>query len=174
MSVQVRPSAIFSQPGVTPEYRGCIMARPPADYIPVELYEQAAAMGMSAKEYSEAIFDQTNRIYSIFRGNHNKIRPFCRLADIGGIDLDALVEKIENREMRAWLDALINRPIRVDGVIYPPLGNLNQLCKQIAVSRTWIGSLYDDKCELKALKTYVDAARRLGWSMAQMRNRCKI
>lgn len=138
------------------------MPRPTPDYIPVELKDQAAAMGLTPKTFAEHLGFKPNRFYSFFGTPHSKLKPYIQICNAAGITLDELA--IILRESK--FEQLINQLEEKTDTKSVPV-----LARHLGISPEFIYQRVRNP-GVNGLGSYIEMAEALGWSLDTLADIC--
>ncbi len=138
------------------------MSRPPSEIIPDIVHRFAAKYG-SISHLSENMGHANNWIKGLFANGQPHLVPYIKLAEAGGISLQALVLKIEARQSSEYVEFLIER-FRKDGVKHRA-----DLSRHIGVSKTTLHEMCKNDGRLNGLNGVVELARKIGCDVDELR-----
>lgn len=139
--------------------------RPMNADIPLVLAEYARRNGMSMREMALKINRSENWINGMFRGDQAVLQPYGLLADFAKVPITAVVSKIRNREMAAFIHYLKLDHASRTGCEPTTAG----LARAAGVSDGFLRKLAKDTGELKGLNSYVELAEAYGFTVDQLR-----
>ena len=136
--------------------------RPTPDYLPLEVVNYAASLGLSPKQLAEKSGLNPHRFYSFFGSGHSKIRPYLIVSRQSGISLDDLVLIMQNGEFSQLISKLYEKH---------NCGTIGQLAIKLGVSRTFLDQRLSS-AGLNGLANYVEVARVLNLSVQALVDLC--
>jgi hypothetical protein len=139
--------------------------RPMCREIPPALKNWATARGLSMREIAMRIDKSEGWINGMFKGDQERMRPYCLLADYSGLTVDDIVIKIRKREMSKFIESLKVELSKRTGAEINGL----ELARTSGVSDGLLRKLAKDNGDLGGLKSYVILAEFTGLKIHQFR-----
>lgn len=133
--------------------------------IPVALKAWANARGLSMREIAMMINKSEGWINGMFKGDQERMRPYCLLADYSGLPVDDIVIKIRKREMSKFIEFLKLELSKRTGAEINGL----ELARVSGVSDGLLRKLAKDNGDLGGLKSYVILSEFTGLKIQQFR-----
>ena len=140
------------------------MPRPLPDYLPPEVRAWAENNETHLKDLACAKQLHRARFYSFFGSSHIRVKPYKRLAEWLGIDLDALRLLIEQRKLEQAIKAKFEDPKVKES-------NHRELAKFIGATDGWIYNRYTET-QNTCLDGYNAVANVFGWSIEKLVSIC--
>lgn len=139
------------------------MPKPTPEYIPGELRDQIAAMGFSGVlELSESVGLSRTRLLRVFGTNHGKLIPYYNFSKFAGVTMDELAALMVSGKM----GDLIDRVAKEKNL------SVNAMEKVICVGEGFLKNKRTGKCTANGLRTYIEVANALGWSLQKLTEIC--
>lgn len=131
------------------------MPKPTPDDLPGEIRDLIAAHGYTgAGELGEHLGLSHQRLLTVCRSKKAGLKIYIRLAGRLNLSLDQLVSRIEAGELPGLIEKLAQRERK----------SLRQLSTELGASPSFLSEKLK-KPEAGALKTYIEVAQALNWSL---------
>ncbi len=140
------------------------MARPePSELIPDIILIWCERHKTSISRLSMDMGHADNWISGMFKTGQPLIQPYIRLAEAGGISLQALAEKIRAKKTSDYVEFLLLR-YKQDGVKHRA-----DLSRRIGISKTTLSDLCKNDGKLNGLKSLSELAAVIGCEIDDLR-----
>lgn len=138
------------------------MPRPTPDYIPKEVVDKAAALGLKPQAYAIRLGFSENRFYSFFGSTHSKLKPYLILCEAGNISLDELVLILEAGQFAKFIDKLLESQAT---------NSIPTLARRLGISPPFIYERIKTP-GVNGLGTYLKMAKALDLTVEEMARIC--
>lgn len=141
------------------------MPRPTPDYIPKEIVDKAAALGLTPKTYAAHIGLNPHRFYSFYGSKHENLKPYCSFADFTNVSLSDICKIAQNGEWREFINKVL---------LKHTFKSIAELSRASGVSESFIADRYHGKKKLNGLQIYIEMSEAQNITMDELRTLCGL